>query len=329
MKEPRSIFWPLVFITAGIVWLLVSMNVMPAGNLWALTHIWPYVLIAFGLGLILRTFWRPFGLIITVLVFLGVFASIYFAPQLKWAAPPTWSGVVDWSDVADWNLEETMNGSVPGSGVVKSETRKVSGFDSIKIRFPAEVTITQGSTESLTIEAEDNLLPQLATRVDSGTLVIENTETSRAKRVHPKEPVKIRIVVKDLKEIDFPSAGTLVVENLATQELEVSLSGAGEVTLSSVELGELKVAVSGAGTINVDGKADETSINISGMGSFNGKGFTTREASVVISGAGSAHLRVEEKLTAVISGAGSVDYYGNPTVTKQISGAGSVNQQGE
>jgi energy-coupling factor transporter transmembrane protein EcfT len=328
MKEPRSIFWPLTFITAGLVWLLVSLNIIPAGNIWALTHIWPYVLIAFGLALILRTFWKPFGVIITVLVFLGVFASIYFAPQLKWATPPTWSGFMDWSDVEDWDLGDT-SGAVPGSGVVATETRKVSGFDSIKIRYPAEVTITQGGSESLTIETEDNLLPQLATRVESGTLVIENSETSRAKRVHPKEPVKIKIVVKDLEKIVFSTAGTLAVENLASDKLEVSLSGAGEVTLTSLDVRELDIAISGAGTINLDGKADETAINISGMGSFNGKGFTTREASVVISGAGSAHLRVEQKLTAVISGAGSVDYFGNPTVTKQISGAGSVNQQEE
>ena len=42
----RSLFWPLTLIATGVIWLLVSMNVIPAANLWALTYIWPYVLIA-------------------------------------------------------------------------------------------------------------------------------------------------------------------------------------------------------------------------------------------------------------------------------------------
>jgi len=320
MKETRSYFWPLTFIAAGIVWLLISMDKIPAANLWALTHIWPYLLIALGLGLILRSFWKPFGAIITALVVLGALGAVLFAPQLNWADAPDW----------DWSINNSNSGgALKGSGVTARETRKVSGFDAIHIRFPAEVTITQGSVESLTIEADDNLLPQLATTVKSGTLVIENSEPSWSKRVNPKADVVIKIVVKDLGEIRFPSAGTLTVEKLKTDELYISLSGAGEVILSDLKADKLTVDVSGAGSFKVDGEAGEVNISISGMGSFDGEDFTAQEARVEISGAGSATLRVEEKLDARISGAGSVDYYGDPEVTRQVSGAGSVNKVGD
>lgn len=317
MKEPRSLFWPLTFIAAGILWLMINMNLIPAGNLWALTHIWPYLLIALGAGLILRSFWRPFGMIVSALVVFGAFAAVYYAPQLGWEGAP------------QWDINNNFNGSVPGSGVVAKETRKAEDFNAISVRFPAEVVIRQGSKESVTVEAENNLLPQLTTSVRSGTLVIENSEADWSKRVNPTETVKITIIVKNLKEINFSSAGVLVVEQLASDELNLSISGAGEVTLSGLKVGKLDIGLSGAGTIRADGKADNVSISISGLGSFEGASLSSQVANIEISGAGSASLRVEKELTARVSGAGSINYYGDPTVDKHVSGAGAVNKAGD
>jgi hypothetical protein len=48
MKEPRSIFFPLALIAAGVIWLLISLQVIPASNLWALTHLAPFFFMALG-----------------------------------------------------------------------------------------------------------------------------------------------------------------------------------------------------------------------------------------------------------------------------------------
>jgi hypothetical protein len=317
MKENRSLFWPLTFIAAGAMWLMINMNLIPVGNLWALTHIWPYLLIALGVGLILRSLWRPAGMLVSVLVVIGAFAAVFYAPQLGWA------------DAPDWGVDNSFNGAVPGSGVMEKETRKITDFNTITIRYPAEVVIRQGEKESLTIEADDNLLPQLSTDVRSGTLIIENKEDNWADRVDPTETVQITITVKDLNGIKFNSAGTLLVEDLQSDELELSISGAGEVTLTGLEIGNLDISLSGAGTIHADGVAENVRINISGLGSFEGEGLSSQTADVEISGAGSASLRVEKELTAKVSGAGSVNYYGDPEVSQHISGAGAVNKAGD
>lgn len=318
MKEHHSIFWPLTFIAAGALWLMINMNMIPAANLWALTHIWPYLLIALGVGLILRSLWRPFGMIVSALVVVGAVAAVFYAPQMGWADAPA------------WNINNnSLNGATPGSGVIATETRKVEDFDAISIRFPAEITISQGSKESVTVEAEDNLLPQLTTSVKSGTLVIENSEAAWSKRVDPTKTVKITIVVKNLNKIDFSSAGTLVVKSLTSDDFKLSISGAGEVTLSGLKVGKLNIDLSGAGAISADGKAEDVSIGISGLGSFEGASLSSQVADIEISGAGSASLRVEKELTATVSGAGSINYYGDPAVTRHISGAGTVKKAGD
>ena len=86
MNENRSLFWPLTLIAAGVIWLMISMGQIPAGNLWALTHIWPFVLIALGVGLILRGLWRPLGMAVTALVVIGAAGAIVFAPGGGYAA---------------------------------------------------------------------------------------------------------------------------------------------------------------------------------------------------------------------------------------------------
>lgn len=49
----RSLFWPIVLIGAGIIWLLANFNVIPDVNLGLLVRLWPLFLIAAGFELLL------------------------------------------------------------------------------------------------------------------------------------------------------------------------------------------------------------------------------------------------------------------------------------
>ena len=320
MEQKRSLFGPLLLIAAGIVWLLVRAGTIPSGNLWALTHIWPFLLIAAGLGIILRSYWSYASVALDVLIIGGALLAIFFAPQLGWSRPAmTFIG----SD-GDWFVGPAER----GSGKIVTETRDVNNFDAIELSYPAEVFIKQGNTESLEIEADDNLLPNLKTQVRNGKLEIFYRRED-GKHVNPTKTVRITIVVKDLAEVDFNSAGELTIEKLKTDNLDVSLSGAGNLNLDSVQIRGLGVNLSGAGSMTASGSAEDLDMNISGFGDFNGEDLHSQVARVNISGAGSATVWVDDDLTAGISGAGSISYYGSASVTKQISGVGGVDHAGD
>jgi len=313
----RSLFWPLTLIAAGVVWLLISLHVIPSENLWALTHIWPYVLIALGVGLLLGAQWRIAGTIVSALVVVGALAAVIYAPQLGWAGGP------------DLSLDVDFSGGIHGSGKIVTETRNVKDFQAISIRYPAQIVVQFGQTESVKLEADDDVLPQLTTEVRDGALVIENKERDWSKRVDPSKPVKITITVKELNRIDFSSAGTLEVQNLQADDFKLVLSGAGEVTLKDMDVRQFETTLSGAGDIKADGKADDLKLTISGFGGFDAPNLESLTADVRISGAGNANVRVKDELHATVSGAGSVDYYGSPDVTKSVTGAGSINKAGD
>lgn len=320
MQKPRSIFGPLLLIAAGVMWLLIKAGTVPVANLWALTHVWPFLLIAGGLGLILRSYWPYSSLVLDVLVIGAIILAILYAPQLGWTGP---------SMMLMFNNREPYFGpGERGSGNVVNETREVSNFHAIEIDYPAEVIIRQGNQESLEIEAEDNLLPNLKTEVRGGTLEIFYRREG-GKHVNPTKTVRITIVVRNLDEVDFTSAGELTIEGLKATNLEVSLSGAGDLDLKDVRLEELSVNLSGAGNMTASGVADTLDMTISGFGGFRGSDLHSKKAEVSISGAGSATVWVDDDLDASISGAGSVSYYGSPAVTRQVSGVGDVSHAGE
>jgi hypothetical protein len=310
----RSLFWPFAFIATGAIWLLIQLGRIPVENLWALMYIWPFVLMAIGVGLILRTRWPMVRLVVSGLIVLGMALSIVFAPQLGWNQMPAWSFITF----------DGVPGFVRGSGHIVSENRQVADFNEVEINYPVELTVKQGQSVSVTVTADDNLLPQLETRVSGGTLIIDNSEGTASKRVSPTKPVRIDMTVKDLTRVDFPSAGTARINGLKTTNLNVSISGAGSVWLTDLNASSLEANLSGAGSISATGKADSLTSDISGVGSFHGDNLTSQTAHVTISGAGSATVWVKSSLNADISGTGSIRYYGSPSVNRDVSGLGSV-----
>jgi hypothetical protein len=318
MQQKRSIFGPLLLIAIGVIWLLVESGTIPASNLWAVTHVWPFLLIAAGIGLILRPYWSYASILVDVLIVGGLVLSIVYAPMMNWDTPPATFAMIGNSDVY-------IGPGEPGSGNVITQTRDVSDFHAIEVDYPAKVFIEQDDTESVVIKAEDNLLPNLKTEVENGTLKIFYKKTDE-KHVTPTEGVTINITVKDLDEVTYLSAGEIAIESLKTDTLDISLSGAGNVEIKDIEVKDLTANISGAGGMTASGTNYNLDLNISGFGGFDGTELHGKTATVNLSGLGSATVWVDDELDVVISGIGSVHYYGSPVLTKQINGIGTVNQ---
>lgn len=320
MSERRhNLFFPMALIAVGLLWLLINLGYIPSANLWALTHIWPLFLIGAGLSLILRNTWAPAGIVISALMVAGAVAVVLFAPQLGW---DNRSGIF-------WNLDFAAGGAVRGSGNLETEVRSPGEFSAITIRYPAEVRIVQGESESVSITADDNLLPQLGTEVSGGVLVIDNPERNWGSRVNPSEVVQITITVQALSELTSESAGSVNIAGLSGGSLKVTIEGAGDVKLNGIELTELETLIRGVGNIDASGTVDQLNVQIEGLGNLNAEGLTAQEAYITVEGLGNATVRVVSKLHVQIDGLGSVNYFGSPTLTQSVDGLGSVKRSGD
>ena len=318
MNKPRSLFGPLLLIAAGVLLLLIQLDYVPAANLWVLANLWPLLLIFAGIGLILRGSWPLAWDALALMFVIVLFLAVAFAPQIGLSTSP-------WFEAFPSFLI-----GMPATGDVIREDRAVSGFDSVVIEYPADVTITRGSSESVSIQAQSDILPEIRTEVRSGVLYLSPPPGRIGLHRPRNEPVRIDVTVTDLTSVDFSSAGRLSIRDFSVDDLRVSASGAGEVDMVNLTAQRLDCVLSGAGSLQVSGSsaAGALKVNISGVGSFDGQDLRSGTADVEISGAGSATVWVTRQLTAQISGLGSVRYYGSPNVSKEISGLGGVESLG-
>ncbi|MET0696557.1 MAG: DUF2807 domain-containing protein [Acidimicrobiia bacterium] len=189
---------------------------------------------------------------------------------------------------------------VEGSGNVITESREVSDFNEIVLGGTGRVVVDVTGTESLTIEAEDNIMPFLETRVSNGRLRLE---TNRS--------------ISPTLEIVY----TITAETLDG----LVISGSGVVEAEAVDSTDFRVDISGSGDVDVEGTLSGLlSVSISGSGEFDGESLTALEGQVDVSGSGNAVVNVTDDLDVSVSGSGEVQYLGEPNVESSVSGSGTV-----
>jgi hypothetical protein len=215
-------------------------------------------------------------------------------------------------------------------GDVFAEQRALPPFSRIVIDGFVEVTLVQGGTETVTIEAPSKQLASVRTDVSDGTLTIANNQSRRWWSEFlggAVRPARVTVTYREIEAISAAGAVKIRADRLKTDRLKVSASGATSLKISDLDTKELSVSGSGAMKVEIVGRATAQSIAISGAGDYRAAELVSDDARVTVSGAGRVVVQAEKTLRIGLSGAGSVEYIGNPKVTQQISGAGRVKRR--
>jgi hypothetical protein len=194
---------------------------------------------------------------------------------------------------------------VVGSGHVVSEARPITDVRNVVLSGSGRLVVTQGPRPQLTVTAEDNLLPLLATSAVGDRLTLS---TAPGVLIQPRREVVYHLTVRDLDEL--------------------VISGAGEAELVNISTEFMHVVISGAGTVGARGYAEEQRVLLSGGGRYVAEQLESLYARVEVSGAGHAVVWVREVLEAVVSGSGLIEFYGRPAVRQTVSGSGAIMWRG-
>ena len=203
-----------------------------------------------------------------------------------------------------------------------TESRSVGDFDQVVFTVAGDLVVEQGPREALTIEAEQAVLPRITAEVHGRQLLIGVAPG----RTETREPIRIRLVVRNLRAFESRSAGAVRIGPLRSPELAITLAGSGPVQLDRLEdARSLDVVISGAGGVNVGGgKVGMQRLSISGTGNYTAPGLASERADVAIDGSGEARVAASTALAVRIGGIGNVRYRGDPKVTRSISGIGTI-----
>ncbi|MFI5369480.1 MAG: head GIN domain-containing protein [Spirochaetia bacterium] len=210
---------------------------------------------------------------------------------------------------------------IEGSGVVARESRTVAAFTGIVIEGSGNVTLSQGSAQSLSVETDDNLMPQVKTEVRGGVLYLGFKQG--AKLLHVSQ-LEFLVTVPKLTGVKISGSGNLHTTSLIRAEaLSLEISGSGGI-YSELDVGRLGVAVSGSGGITAEGKAEHISVVISGSGSVQAHDLVSGTAEVSVNGSGEAVINARRAISINVSGSGRVAYGGGAEATITKSGSGVV-----
>jgi hypothetical protein len=210
---------------------------------------------------------------------------------------------------------------IKGSGKVIQQSRPVSGFNAVVVSGIGELSAVQGNTESLTVEAEDNIAPALETEVKDDCLYIR---IKRDTNIQPTKPIRYSLTTRTLNRVGISGAVKANFGKLESDSLKLSASGASKAAFDGVRGNELTADLSGASSVSIAGDVQSQKLNLSGAAHYAGDTFSCKTADIEASGASHADIQVSNALTVRASGASSVRYKGSPHVTRSTSGAASV-----
>ena len=212
------------------------------------------------------------------------------------------------------------DGKVIGSGVVIDETRNVGFFDAVRMIGSYNLIISRGSSQSIRLEGEDNILPIIETRVAGDVLVID---TNRPFDSHVG--INIYVSIEEIQGLEIEGGSKIIgQDDLPVDELHLEIIGAGEIDMT-VNAQSIVSRIVGAGKMILEGNANQHRVEIEGAGDIEAANLQVGSYDITINGAGTCRVFVTNLLKVIINGAGIIYYRGSPSVIDStIVGAGAL-----
>jgi len=215
----------------------------------------------------------------------------------------------------DWTKK-----AINGEGDVIKRTLDVDKFHGIVLGFSGDIYLTQGSSQSVEVEAQANIIENIKTEVKDGVWRV-----NFKRNVRNAKNVKVYVTMTELTRAGLSGSGEMSMTNTFKNlnDVKLSLSGSGNLK-ASIEAADVSTRISGSGSIYVEGSARSNDIHISGSGDVKASDFEVNTCEIHISGSGNTSVNVMESLEGYVSGSGDISYKGSPNVKTKISGSGDI-----
>ena len=209
---------------------------------------------------------------------------------------------------------------IEGNGKTVKETRYPGQFHAIHILGSFDVEIINDTFTEVIVQADENLIPNIITRVNSGILIVKTRDNTCF-----RDPEPVRVIVRTgyIDELNIYGSGDFYAGDIKASDLELNIYGSGDMDLT-IDVQSVDINIAGSGDVKLKGHTVNSDINITGSGNIRSFGLYQEKCFVDISGSGSVYVYVNKLLDVDISGSGSVFYKGDPVVYTDITGSGSV-----
>jgi hypothetical protein len=232
-RKDRSLFWPVVLIGVGVIWLLYNLDLITGANITGLFQLWPLLLIGAGLDLLFGRRYPVLGALFGLAVVTGLIAMTLAGPRL---------GLVNTPEMQT----ETF---VAPSGLAR--------------RAKLDLQLSSGRILVQPLSGTENLL--VATAVHSGSVQFEDSgTTNRTIRLNgPQHTGNPFVWFNNLGEQKWDIA---ISQDIPVDIDLVVSSGTADIQLTGLKMETAAIRVSSGDTevrLPATGKAYPSSVSIS------------------------------------------------------------------
>ena len=213
-----------------------------------------------------------------------------------------------------------FNGVVGNRNIVTIERTIKADFTGIKVSTGIDLFIRQGSTNAITVEADENLHDLIITEVKEGILKIytdKNIWKSKARKVY--------VTIENLTLLKASSGSNVKSESVInTNEIYIDASSGASIDIEVVAKSAVTEASSGA-DVKIKGTTINHTARASSGSSINAYKLKSTNANASASSGASINIYASKNMDAKASSGGAIDYTGNPTrINKEASSGGSI-----
>lgn len=210
---------------------------------------------------------------------------------------------------------------VSGSGSIKKESRNINGFKSIGTSGSFNVYITPGTSKTIEIEADDNILPYIETELKGDELSIR---VKKGYDIKPSQKITVNVSMPEVKSLAASGTGGFYSKgSLKGEKVELGISGSVNADLD-LKASKLEVGVSGSTKITLKGNVSTVEYGISGSASVDALALQSDNVEVGVSGSGDLSVFAQKKLDISVSGGAKVRYKGSPAINQSSSGSAKI-----
>lgn len=209
---------------------------------------------------------------------------------------------------------------VEGSGRQTTKNIAVDSFSGVEIGGSYKVIISQDSSSSMKITADDNIIDEIKTRVSGGILEIKMDGN-----YCNVGDITIELSAKQWRSIEVSGASQISsTSQIKANDFNIDLSGSSSMDLN-LSAAAVRTSSSGSSEIRLKGQAGSHEIDLSGSGEIKAFDFVVGNYKISTSGASEMEINVLNDLKVSTSGSSSIKYKGTPkNVSNDESGSSEL-----
>jgi hypothetical protein len=217
------------------------------------------------------------------------------------------------------------NHVVHAAGDVKKVKKDFSNYSAISVGSGFELIIKQDGSESVEIEAAENILSHIVAEQKGESISFYMERNLSFDR---SSPVKIYVSAKNLNALSGSGGSEIKTEGgLKADNLAIELSGGSEFK-SKLDCNKTAVELSGGSEMTLSGKSSEFTVSCSGGSEIKASELTTENFTAELSGGSQVHIIITGQLTVEASGGSSVNYTGGGVIKgSDLSGGSEINKK--